>query len=70
MHLLIDNRFTYMDSESRFVGPFGIQIHRPEIAKAFIQFATALSTVPDLPHDVRECAILAVGSRLGAAYES
>ncbi|KAF2159168.1 hypothetical protein M409DRAFT_30307 [Zasmidium cellare ATCC 36951] len=64
------DRFIYLDNQSRFVGPFGAQIHHPEVAKAFIQFATSLRRIPDFPHEVREVAILAVGSRLGPAYES
>lgn len=63
-------RFVYMDASKRLVGPFGVQIHHPEVAKAFIGFARALQTIPDFPREVRECAILAVGSRLDAGYES
>lgn len=59
----------YIDKEGRLVGPFGIQVHYPEMAKAFIGFAKAIRTIPGFTADVREVTILGVGSRLGARYE-
>ena len=58
-----------MDSEDRLLGPFGVQLHHPELGEAFIHFAKAIRTIPGLSSEVRECAILGVGFRLQAAYE-
>lgn len=58
-----------MDAQSRLVGPFGIQLHYPEVAQAYINLANALKTIPSLLPEVRECAVLGVGFRLGAKYE-
>ena len=48
---------------------FGIQLHHATLGNAFIEFAKALRSIPDLEPEVRECAILGVGYRMQAAYE-
>jgi 4-carboxymuconolactone decarboxylase len=60
--------FTIMDTKGWFTGPFGIMLEIPSIGYHFFETAKSLGTIPSLPVQARETAILAVGSHFGAEY--
>lgn len=63
--------FKTRDDQGRFLGPFGILLHTPEVAKAYLPMITSIAKIStELDADVRETAILVVGARTGAKYET
>ena len=61
--------FVYRLDDGRFVGPFGIQLHTPEIGQHFMGLAQAMAKILGLQSSTREIAILVVGAHTKAAYE-
>jgi 4-carboxymuconolactone decarboxylase len=65
-----ESRFKSRDDLGRLLGPFGILLHTPTVAKAYIPMIGAITRIHKLDAGVRETAILVVGSRTGAKYET
>jgi len=61
--------FKIQDNHGRFVGPFGIMLSIPAVGVNFFELAKSLSSVPGLPVQAREIAILTVGAHFQAKYE-
>lgn len=62
--------FKSRDDQGRFLGPFGIVLHTPHVAKAYLPLIKAIAGIEGLPAEAREVAILVVGARTGARYET
>ncbi|KAI9637494.1 uncharacterized protein MKK02DRAFT_43420 [Dioszegia hungarica] len=62
--------FKARDDQGRFVGPFGIILHTPELAKAYMQLTGSVAGIGGLDPEARETAILVVGATTGAKYET
>lgn len=58
------------NSRDQFIGPFGIQLHTPDVGQVFLNFTLAIHAIPGLPDAARETAILTVAARTGAKYEN
>ncbi|OAL20112.1 hypothetical protein AYO20_11549 [Fonsecaea nubica] len=56
--------------DGTLIGPYGILLHHPEVARPFQAIVKALQTIPGLSLYGREVAIAVVGSRTQAAYEN
>lgn len=63
------SRPTTMRKDGCLLGPFGVQLHLPQIAQHFVGFGKTLVTVPGLSARAREVAINIVGAHTKAAYE-
>lgn len=57
-------------SDSAFIGPFGAMIHTSHVGRYLFGLTIALSGLPGLPVRYREIAILVVGARFKAPYET
>lgn len=55
--------------DGTIIGPYGILLHHPEVARQFQAMVRALQTIPGLTLYGREVAIAVAGSRSQAAYE-
>jgi hypothetical protein len=63
--------FKARDEQGRFLGPFGILMHSPDVARAYLPMIGSIAKIgKGLDADVRETAILVVGARTGAKYET
>jgi hypothetical protein len=45
-------------------------LHTPHVAKAYLPLIKAIAGIEGLPAEAREVAILVVGARTGARYET
>lgn len=55
--------------DGRFVGPFAVQLHTPQVGEHFIGMALSLQKIPGLSTKSREIVILVVGTKYQADYE-
>lgn len=55
--------------DGSLIGPYGVLLHHPEVARQFQTLVRALQTVPGLSLYGREVVIAVAGSRSQAAYE-
>lgn len=62
--------FKARDDQGRFVGPFGIIVQTPDLAKAYMAMSGAVARIGGLDPDARETAILVVGAGTEAKYET
>ena len=58
----------FLDDGS-LIGPYGVLLHHPEVARQFQAYIRAMQTIPGLPLYAREIVIAVAGSRSRAAYE-
>ena len=58
----------FLDDGS-LIGPYGVLLHHPEVARPFQALVRAIQTIPGLSLYGREVAIAVAGSRSHAAYE-
>ena len=72
----IESRYNDPESSPRFfsddgslIGPYGVLLHHPEVARQFQAQVRAMQTIPGLSLYAREIAIAVTGSRSQAAYE-
>lgn len=59
----------FFSDDGSLIGPYGVLLHHPEVARQFQGLVRALQTIPGLSLYSREVAIAVVGSRSQAAYE-
>jgi 4-carboxymuconolactone decarboxylase len=62
--------FTTMQTDGALLGPWNAWLHQPEVGAAFWTVTQAMTAFKILPDAVRQVAILAVGARFGAAYDT
>lgn len=60
---------TVQDSRGALLGPWNSWIHEPEVGSAVWTLSRAMMTKTTLPQNLRQIAILTVGSHFKAAYE-
>ena len=63
------NAFKTMREDGALLGPWSVWIHDAKVGEATRVFLDAISTMGQLSDEVKQIAILAVGSRFKAAYE-
>ena len=61
--------FKTVREDGALLGPWSVWIHEPKVGEATRVFLDAVSTMGRLSDEVKQIAILAVGSRYKAAYE-
>ncbi|KAK5163651.1 uncharacterized protein LTR77_010600 [Saxophila tyrrhenica] len=61
--------FIYKRPDGAFVGPFPLFLAAPEAGEHTMAHFGKLATIPGLPADAKEVAILTVGAHYQAAYE-
>lgn len=61
--------FQFVTQDKRLIGPYNAFLRRPQIAEKFQEFAKAASQYSSLSPQLREVAILAVGSAWNSKYE-
>ena len=64
------NAFKVEREDGALMGPWNPWLHEPAIGKAIWNLALAMTANASLPDNVRQIAILVVGARFDAAYES
>lgn len=65
-----DSGFIFKDATGAFVGPFPFFLESPDAGLHFLSLFRKLAAIPGLPRDARETAILTVGARYEAGYET
>ncbi len=63
------NAFKTLGDDGALLGPWSVWIQEPKVGEAMRVFLDAVSTMGRLSDEVKQIAILAVGSRYKAAYE-
>ena len=63
------NAFKTVREDGALLGPWSVWIQEPKVGEAMRVFLDAISTMGRLSDEVKQIAILAVGSRTKAAYE-
>ncbi len=61
--------FKFESEDGALIGPWNPWLHEPRIGRALWDLTLVMTATATLPGNVREVAILAVGSHFGAAYE-
>lgn len=59
----------YILDDGRFVGPFAVQLHTPEIGQHWLGMVEGMRKLQGLSNINREIAIVVTGSRFDASYE-
>ncbi|KAF2482533.1 AhpD-like protein [Neohortaea acidophila] len=59
----------YMLDDARLTGPFGVQLHTPQVGEHVLGLAKALRSLPGLSDTNREIASIVVGVRYNTRYE-
>jgi hypothetical protein len=60
----------FFTDDGSLIGPYGVLLHHPEVARQFVGLVRSLHTIPGLSLYGREVAIAVAGSRSHAAYEN
>jgi 4-carboxymuconolactone decarboxylase len=55
--------------DGAFIGPWGVMLHFPELARPLGQFIAAAQQMSGLSERARQVVILTVGARMNSAYE-
>lgn len=63
------NQFKTIREDGAIMGPWNAWLHQPEVGAAIWGTTKAMTEFRHLPEDVRQIAILVVGTRFQAAYE-
>ncbi|KAK5118652.1 hypothetical protein LTR85_008117 [Meristemomyces frigidus] len=63
------DKFTWKRKDGALVGPFPAFIAAPEAGVGMLQYLGKLATIPGLPAEAKETAILSTGAHFKAAYE-
>jgi 4-carboxymuconolactone decarboxylase len=61
--------FEVKNSDGAFVGPWGVMLHFPDLARPLGQFIDLAQRLPGLSERARQVVILTVGGRFNVAYE-
>jgi 4-carboxymuconolactone decarboxylase len=59
----------FRQTDGRFLGPFGAQMHTPHVGEAWLDMAQNIAQIPGLTLKNREIVIVATGVRFNAAFE-
>ena len=61
--------FEVKNSDGAFVGPWGVMLHFPDLARPLGQFIDLAQRLPGLSERARQVVILTIGGRFNVAYE-
>jgi 4-carboxymuconolactone decarboxylase len=61
--------FEVRDSEGRFVGPWGVLLHFPALARPLAQFVNLAQQLTDISERARQVVILTIAGHFNVAYE-
>ena len=61
--------FEVRDGDGAFVGPWGVMLQFPELARPLGQFIDLAQKLPGLSERARQVVILTIGARFNVAYE-
>lgn len=61
--------FEVRDADGAFVGPWGVMLHFPELARPLGRFIDLAQRLPGLSERARQVVVLTIGARFNVAYE-